>query len=336
MNIILFTSVFYNNIGNGFIDLGAEAAIKEAMPEDSNLIKLSQCANFAATMDWKFRLRENPIVSFLWENLMRRYAKSLHDKAYDAVKTENVISMALLAKCDYFIVPGCVLTVPFFTIYGNLLLEKVKQGAKIVFLGASGNHYTDHEISFVKEWLMKLNPHALMFRDSVAYSAYKDLSSLIYNGIDNVFFVNKIDLPRFETVIDPYYVLNFDLKENNQIKNNLENNELKGKNIIYTNHKPYPYAKITKEVKKGILISDYPLDYLAVYRNVDTTYSDRVHACIPTLSFGNSARLYSRSPRKALFENVGLKDISSKPVRLEGLDEYQQKQISFLRNVLQG
>lgn len=334
MNIILFTSVFYNNIGNGFIDLGAEATINSARPTDSLLIKLSQCANFAATMDWKFRLREFPGVRFVWDNLMRRFAKQLHDKAYNVVKTQNVISMALISKCDFFIVPGCVLTVPFFTIYGNLLTEKAAQGSKIVFLGASGNHYTDHEVSFVKSYLEKLKPHGMMFRDSVAYNAYRSCCPATYNGIDNVFFVNRIGIPEISTTMDPYYVLNFDLKENQKIAAELKDKELKGENIIYTNHKPYPWSSVTKEVKKGVMISDYPLDYLAIYRNVKATYSDRVHACIPTLSFGNYARLYSRSPRKALFENVGLTDIGSKPVRLFGLEEYQEAQIKFLKNLL--
>lgn len=334
MNIILFTSVYYNNIGNGFIDLGAEAALKEALPTDANIIKLSQCANFAASMDWKFRLRENPIIGFVWENVMRRFAKQLHDKAYSVIKTESILSPALIVECDYFIIPGCVLTVPFFTIYGNFLLEKAKQGAKIIFLGASGNHYTDYERGFVSNWLEKLKPYALMFRDSVAYNAYSHLSKITYNGIDNVFFVNKIPLPEMKTTLDPYYVVNFDLKDNNRIKNRLLDNELKGKNVVFTNHKPYPQYAITDGVKNGIVISDYPLDYLAIYKNVKTTYSDRVHACIPTLSFGNKAQLFSKSPRKALFENVGLTDISSKPVELHNLQDFQEKQIDFLKKIL--
>lgn len=335
MNIILFTSVFYNNIGNGFIDLGAEATIK-SMPSSYGirLMKLSQCANFAASMDWKFRLRENAVVSYIWTNLMRRFAKNLHDKAYKTINSYDVISPALITKCDYFIIPGCVLTVPFFTIYGNLLREKKNQGAKIIFLGASGNHYTPEEVSFVKSWLKELEPHALMFRDPIAYNAYRYESPNVYNGIDNVFFVNKIDIPNFENIVDPYYVLNFDLKENISIQRELEQGSLKDKNIIYTNHKPYPYSKITKEVKNGKIISDFPLDYLAIYKNVEITFSDRVHACIPTLSFGNKARLYSKSARKALFENVGLQDISNKPVKIEGLDDLQYRQIDFLRSVL--
>lgn len=334
MNVILFTSVFYNNIGNGFIDLGAEVTIKECLPKGANLIKLSQCANFAATMDWKFRMREFPGVRFLWEKAMNRFARQLHDKAYNIVRTHNVISMALISKCDYFIVPGCVLTVPFFTIYGDLLLEKVKQGSKIIFLGASGNHYTSHEISFVKSYLEKINPHGIMFRDSVAYNAYKSCCPKTYNGIDNVFFVNRIGIPEISTTLTPYYVLNFDLRENQKIAENLLENELNGKNIVFTNHKPYPWSSVTKEVKKGVMISDFPLDYLAIYRNVHTTYSDRVHACIPTLSFGNYARLYSKSPRKALFENIGLTDIFHKPVRLYGLEEFQENQINFLKSLL--
>lgn len=335
MNIVLFTSVYYNNIGNGFIDLGAEATINLAKPSDANLIKLSQCANFAASMDWKFRLREISGVRFLWDHIMRYFAQSLHDKVYSVIKTENVISMALFVKCDYFIIPGCVLTVPFFKIFGNLLQEKTKQGAKLIFLGASGNYYTSEEINYVSAWLDKLNPHAIMFRDSIGYNAYKKYSRISYNGIDNVFFVNRIGLPKMETIMDQYYVLNFDLQENTRIKKELETTLLRDKNIIYTNHKPYPHSVITKEVKSGVLISDYPLDYLSVYRNVHTTYSDRVHACIPTLSFGNYARLYSRSPRKSLFENVGLTDISLKPVKLNGLEEYQDDQINFLKRLLE-
>lgn len=335
MNIILFTSVFYNNIGNGFIDIGAEFTIDAAKPKEAKLIKLSQCANFAATMDWKFRVREFPGVRFVWNNLMKKFAKQLHDRSYGLVKGREVISMALITKCDYFIIPGCVLTVPFFTIYGNLLEEKVAQGSKLIFLGASGNHYTSNEITFVRRWLERLDPHGMIFRDTVAFNAYKDCCPRCYNGIDNVFFVNRIDLPEIQTTLTPYYVLNFDLKENRTIEHKLRDNDLQGKNIIYTNHKPYPWSSVTKAVKKGVMISDYPLDYLTIYRNVEVTYSDRVHACIPTLSFGNYARLYSKSPRKSLFENVGLHEIGSKPVKLYGLEDYQENQISFLRALFQ-
>lgn len=84
--------------------------------------------------------------------------------------------------------------------------------------------------------------------------------------------------------------------------------------------------------------SDYPLDYLFLYRNVTETHSDRVHACIPTLSFGNKAKLYSDSPRIALFENVciNINEMKSKPVSLDKthLKDLQDRQIAFLKNLL--
>lgn len=59
--IALLTSVTFNNIGNGFIDLGAEAALMKALPLNAELFKVSSNANFAATMGQMFMLKENPI-----------------------------------------------------------------------------------------------------------------------------------------------------------------------------------------------------------------------------------------------------------------------------------
>ena len=61
------------------------------------------------------------------------------------------------------------------------------------------------------------------------------------------------------------------------------------------------------------------MDYLLLYRNASEVYSDRVHACIPTLAFGNKARLFSNSPRIALFENAKIPDVRERLVSIEGL-----------------
>ena len=337
MKIGLFTSVYFNNIGNGFIDLGAEATIKAAMPENEEFIKLSQCANFAASMGRTFALKENPIVNWLWVRIMQKFAKKLHDRSYSAVSTLDVFSPAKIAKLDCLVLPGCVLTVPFFVIFGKLLEDKVAQGCKLIFLAASGNHYTKNEVKVVSAWLEKLKPYAIMTRDSVAYKHYAKYSCNSYNGIDNVFFVNRLDLKKTNTTIDPYIVLNFDEPKHKKIKQKLEK-EFANQHIVYTDHKPYPYSKVSRLSKQNIMCSDYPLDYLFVYKNVKETHSDRVHACIPTLSFGNAAQLYSDSPRIALFDNVGIKvsEMKDHPVALDQnyLKELQEKQIAFLKGLL--
>lgn len=289
--IALLTSVTFNNIGNGFIDLGAEAALMKALPLNAELFKVSSNANFAATMGQMFMLKENPIINWLWVHTMQRAAKKLHDRSYKTVKTQNIFSMASMVKCDYFIIPGCVLTVPFFTIYGDLIKRKAEQGSKIIFLGASGNFYTEYEVKFVSEYLRKLRPYAIMTRDILAYKYYANFTKNSYNGIDNVFFVNLLNLPQIDTDLTPYVVLNIEEPKHYRIKEELKN-IFKEKNIVYSYHKPFPYTKVSKLVKNGVIVSDNPMDYLLLYRNASEVYSDRVHACIPTLAFGNKARLF--------------------------------------------
>ena len=296
--IALLTSVTFNNIGNGFIDLGAEAALMKALPLNAELFKVSSNANFAATMGQMFMLKENPIINWLWVHTMQRAAKKLHDRSYKTVKTQNIFSMASMVKCDYFIIPGCVLTVPFFTIYGDLIKRKAEQGSKIIFLGASGNFYTEYEVKFVSEYLRKLRPYAIMTRDILAYKYYANFTKNSYNGIDNVFFVNLLNLPQIDTDLTPYVVLNIEEPKHYRIKEELKN-IFKEKNIVYSYHKPFPYTKVSKLVKNGVIVSDNPMDYLLLYRNASEVYSDRVHACIPTLAFGNKARLFSKLPKLA-------------------------------------
>lgn len=223
--IALLTSVTFNNIGNGFIDLGAEAALMKALPLNAELFKVSSNANFAATM-------------------------------------------------------------------------------------------------------------GLMTRDSLAYKYYANFTKNSYNGIDNVFFVNLLNLPQIDTDLTPYVVLNIEEPKHYRIKEELKN-IFKEKNIVYSYHKPFPYTKVSKLVKNGVIVSDNPMDYLLLYRNASEVYSDRVHACIPTLAFGNKARLFSNSPRIALFENAKIPDVRERLVSIEGLKEMQDKQIAFLASLLQ-
>lgn len=48
-----------------------------------------------------------------------------------------------------------------FTIYGDLIKRKAEQGSKIIFLGASGNFYTEYEVKFVSEYLRKVSSQKL-------------------------------------------------------------------------------------------------------------------------------------------------------------------------------
>ena len=172
------------------------------------------------------------------------------------------------------------------------------------------------------------------FDEYTYYIRPSDKQTNSYNGIDNVFFVNLLNLPQIDTDLTPYVVLNIEEPKHYRIKEELKN-IFKEKNIVYSYHKPFPYTKVSKLVKNGVIVSDNPMDYLLLYRNASEVYSDRVHACIPTLAFGNKARLFSNSPRIALFENAKIPDVRERLVSIEGLKEMQDKQIAFLASLLQ-
>ena len=97
---------------------------------------------------------------------------------------------------------------------------------------------------------------------------------------------------------------------------------------------PRPERYLSEE---NILISDIPDDYLHLYANTSATYSDRVHACIATLAFGNAARLFLSTPRAHLFDRVGAGDITQRLVRLDmdRLRAEKARQVDALRAILE-
>ena len=62
-----------------------------------------------------------------------------------------------------------------------------------------------------------------MTRDSLAYKYYANFTKNSYNGIDNVFFVNLLNLPQIDTDLTPYVVLNFEEPKHYRIKEELRN-----------------------------------------------------------------------------------------------------------------
>jgi hypothetical protein len=87
------------------------------------------------------------------------------------------------------------------------------------------------------------------------------------------------------------------------------------------------------------LMSDLPWDYLSLYARSHTTYSDRIHACIATLAFGNRAQLFGRDvPRLRMFERLGAGDIMKQPLSIDArrLQSEKRRQVEFLREVLLG
>lgn len=110
--------------------------------------------------------------------------------------------------------------------------------------------------------------------------------------------------------------------------------QFEGLKIVRPEHRFFPHMTHKIYRQSNSFVSDEPWTYLHVYANTQLTLSDRVHACVATLAYGRPAMLLTPSPRRALFERVGAKNIFESIVELDSdfLDIEQSKQIDWIRS----
>lgn len=331
--IAYLTSVRYNNIGNAFIDIGAMISISEAIKDkEYYLIQVGQFPIYVESISRVSRLKA--VLGPLWRLWGRYLGRSFLEKKYKIIKPGNAFNLASVAKVDYAVFSGCILTPVFFKIFDGLFDKLKEKETKIIFYGCGGDTYSDFEINFVRERLKEIEPYALTTRDSMAFRNYSDLSNNVFDGIDCAFFVNKLPLKGIELDISPYIVLAFDKLENKAIEKELKN-KFGHYTIIKTSHEPFPMGRVSV-VSNGVsLVSESPYDYLVLYANAEEIYTDRVHACIPALSFGKPCRLYNKTPRARLFEKVCIDGITKKVCYPKNITREQERQLTFLSQILE-
>lgn len=104
--------------------------------------------------------------------------------------------------------------------------------------------------------------------------------------------------------------------------------------IIRTDHRYNPV--VLKKIYKSpnTYSGDVPYSYLQIYKNTEITFSNRVHACVATLAFGNKAMLFTKSPRAYLLDRVKAHGIKEKPVSIDlGLLQKEKDDlINFIKN----
>jgi len=308
------------NIGNAFLDYGSMQSLREAYPNGE--IHLTSVMN-----------------RWISHHINRKIPEIFKRKKSDI---SNVFNLQFAANIDYIVQSGAFLASHWFELHGELLLKYKAKGGKIIFNGAGMTDptYNDDEIALTRKWIKKISPDIFISRDETTYNHFHDLAEHSYNGIDVAFFLNRSYSPMKLDFL-PYFTLNFD--KSKEIPLNLlmiNENDL----IIRTHHSFWhnfsfiEYYKMKNEYygKKNTIISEIPEDYLNVYANTRTTFSDRVHACIATLSYGNQARLYSKTPRAKLFQKVGAKDITSTIVtpNLIKIEQEKTNQVKFLSETI--
>jgi len=340
--ITVWHNPWIHNLGEAFVNLGLRYAVDMAAPH-YNIYSISASPIWIfddSTKRNKVKIEHalpNSIFNFTkkmigsrYDDVKKKHAPDWLEKNEGEIRKDTDNSMVLIDKInsDFQIFTGMVFNRLFIKRYKKLILNLRKQGVKIIICGG-GQHYSNTEIDYVRDFLKEITPYGLISRDSMVYNNYHDLSENSYDGIDFAFYVTDcFSFP--ELKLSNYVVLNFDRSPEPNI-------DLGNAQVIRTHHSLTKIPKIHLD-KPNTLISHSPLDYLILYANVSKVHSDRMHACIATLAYGNQCTYYSNFPKDVLFDRVGInvEDIRNKLTRLDAvqMDAEKKKQIRFLSELI--
>lgn len=246
------------------------------------------------------------------------------------VQSSNRLNLAEVIKADYAVFSGWSLTTLHFKTYDKLFEKLMKKGVKIIFYGAGGNSYSNSEVEYVRDKLRKIKPHLFITRDSIAFEKYSDLAESSFDGLDPAFYVNRLNfLKDIKLDIVPYVLLTFDRVENRETERRLEK-EFRERGLMVLKCSHAPYSKPSEK-----FVSESPFDYLLLYSQATEVHSDRVHACVVALSFGNKCRLYIRDIRSTLLSKACEGDITKRLCRPRDISKLMEKQINILSQSLQ-
>jgi hypothetical protein len=345
--IILFNTYWPLNIGNAFVDLGAMQSIHQAL--DKSIIYI--VSDYPPIMfKEKFRSPLGKIAEKMYRNPnIKRLNQRLIDVKIKTFKKDRLLkndknrleshcfNLGEFIRANYAIFSGMVLWDSFIKQHKSTFLALKKKGTKIILNGVGGPFYSENEVAVVSQFLKEVRPYALISRDEKAFKYYGDLAEHSYNGIDCAFFINdhyappKLDIPN-------YIILNFDKLPEPKVN-------LTDKLVVRVHH--YSSSETYSMPKKyfirpNTVVSDSPYDYLTLYANASAIFSDRVHACVVTLSYGRPAKLFVRNDdveifnRMLLFKKIGAHTINDRLTYpdIKRIEKEKEKQIRFLHEVL--
>lgn len=326
-------------MGNVFIDLGSMHSLRMAAPEShiqhvsGTPIKLFDRRRYSRKRRFLKKASDSTVGRLIGKEMWHSL-KEEHFTLKPSKLLKNLFDLGSCLKSDYAVISGCVLNDYTLRMYSATLSKLKKKNVKIIFNGVGGSGYSKRELSMVKKFLTEIEPYAFISRDEVAFEHYHELAKHSYDGVDCAFFLNDIFEPA-EMEVPRYTVLTFD-------KHREPDMNLDYELVIRVHHKPiYDVPREALE-SPNIFISDSPEDYFNIYANAESVHTDRVHACVPALSFGTRCKLYYADVmpdievRSLLFKRVGLEEIHRNLVQIDTgrIKKEKEKQVRFLRETL--
>ncbi len=304
-------------MGNAFIDLGAMAIIRAAVPD-------GQIA-FASEMPrWFFEHSAKPPARWLEAFSRRRGTQEATARSL----ADNALDIGSVTQCDLAVIAGMMMCEEFIQINGPSVLALSSRGVPVLLMGTGALMYSDQERRLFGDFLRRLKPMGFISRDDQSYELFGGFVSRTHKGIDCAFFVPDAYTP-FPLHLSPYIVATFDSLPEPVLN-------LNGRQLIRAHHECWGAPRRGYVIAEKTLISDIPYDYLALYANADEVHSDRVHACVAALAYGRLARFYHRTGRAQLFDAVGAGHVKEAVIQLDQqrLAERKTEQIEVVRQLV--
>jgi len=318
MRILYYGGGWPTNIGNSFIDLGAMALLRAAVPT-------AEIAFASEMLRWFYNYGlQKP------KRLTRRWLyKKLNTSNYP-VGMNDAFDVAAFIRCDIAVFSGMAMCQDFIKVNGPTISSLHERNIPILLLGTGGDKYNDDEKEAFGYFVEQIQPLAFISRDINSYNLFSNFVKNAFSGIDCGFFLPESYSP-FQLVIPPYRILAFDSMPEPNIKNDDGLMVIRSHHCCFENI-PYKYQHHGKT-----LISDIPYDYINIYSNAEEVHSDRVHACVAALSYGRKARLYHNTPRGSLFSVVDAENINKEIIQLDldSLSLKKMNQIELVRQLIE-
>lgn len=276
---------------------------------------------------------------------------------------------------DILCIQGPFFRKEFDRIYLDTLKKLSSRGVKIIGLGVGAMHYDKKSIQYYRHWSKQINFSFISTRDCMTHDFLKNEVKNLHNGIDLGFFIryfapqpplinneklicfNFDQIPEIKLIKSTKGVIEIN-KEKYKFKKFYSGeprgiikkalpyilpyfkrysvDSLNGYKIIRIDHRFNPYSRKKIYNNPNSFALDTPDGYLLAYANSELTLSNRVHANVATLSYGNRSMYFSNSKRASLIDRVKLQEVYNKPVYLN-LDMLEEEKTSLqeaLKNLI--
>jgi len=328
----------WTNIGNAFIDLGAKNLLSD-LQKELNFTMYDYSGGYDVVLKEGY-IRSLPInilrFGYFFGDFITRVIKGRVSlsKIFNIKNKKSSYSFIKYLNPKYVIIPGMMLTKDGI----KKVISQIPKDSKLIFLGAGGIYNKD-TVNYISKVFKerKTNLFCLISREDLCFNIYHKYFDYSFPGVDCGFFVRFAYTP--PKLGSKLIALTFDFLDEpldifSQYKYLLDGAIIVRPSHSYTLEEGYNI--IHHFPKENLFVSDNVYDYLTIYYNSKYIFTDRIHAAVVGLSYGNFVKLYKIDDRINIFKKIGAENLVEKPIKIDGdvIKTFYNKIKKFLKDIV--